>query len=106
MTDTIKSDVHMPNVDVKTFDDEYYVFIYLNEREIHEKYDYSESEYNGFEYDYNEFKVRKDDIDIEDVMNNPQDYLDYEPTPPATEAEKIQAQIMYTAMMTDTVLEE
>lgn len=53
MTDTIKSDVHMPNVDVKTFDDEYYVFIYLNEREIHEKYDYSESEYNGFEYDYN-----------------------------------------------------
>lgn len=88
-------------------DDMVRVFICLNEKEIEEKYEYNqENPVHCYEYDYNEFIDYASNLDLDDIKNNPENYLDYEPVQPATDSEKIQAQVMYTAMMTDTVLED
>lgn len=95
-----------PSVEIKTFDDEVYVFIYLNETEGDTEPSDDYPSYHFYEYDYAEFKDLKSNLDLNDIKENPENYLDYEPVQKPTEEEKLQAQILYTAMMTDTILED
>ena len=95
----------MPNVQTFTFDDKVYVYVYLNETEGDtEPTEMCPSEHY-YEYDYNEFCELASNIDLNNLKSNPENYLDYEPVPTLSAAEKIQAQVLYTAMMTDTILE-
>ena len=62
-------------------ENKYYIFICLNEEEIDEKESYQDD--TGYEtvhyfvYDYEEIIVDKTEIDIEDVLENPDNYINY-----------------------------
>lgn len=64
-------------------DNKLYVFICLNEEygvyENETSEDSTSKEY--IEYDYNEFIISSDNVDIEDIKNNPEKYLNYIPDP-------------------------
>ena len=94
----------MPNVQTFTFEDKVYVYVYLNETEGDTEH--TEMCPSEHYYDYNEFCELASNIDLNDLKSNPENYLDYEPVPTLSAAEKIQAQVLYTAMMTDTILED
>ena len=72
----IKARFFDPQPPVKVVDDGgfVYIFICLNEEQKTEKYD---EETTYLEYDYNEFREEKSQIDLEDVMKNPEKYLVY-----------------------------
>ena len=70
-----------PSVKVIEQNDEYFIFICLNETR-HGNDDYSSvdgetEEISCWEYDYNEFHDKKENIDLEDIKNNPEKYLEY-----------------------------
>lgn len=82
------------------------VFIYSFVGEDTEKFGEEETETKVFLYDVNEFRVGQDVVTEDMVMANPADYLEYVPHIPPTQLDIIEAQTMYTALMTDTLLEE
>ena len=65
-----------------------------------------ETETTVFWYDVNEFRVGQDIVSENMVKANPANYLDYTPHKAPTQLDIIEAQTMYTALMTDTLLEE
>lgn len=65
-----------------------------------------ETETTVFLYDVNEFRVEQDIVSEDMVKANPENYLDYTPHKAPTQLDIIEAQTMYTALMTDTLLEE
>lgn len=66
-------------------DNKLYVFICLNETYgVYENNEQTNSE-EYVEYDYNEFVVNKDSVDVEDIENNPEKYLEYTPDPQVDE---------------------
>ena len=65
-----------------------------------------ETETTLFWYDMNEFRVGQDIVSENMVKANPANYLDYTPHKAPTQLDIIEAQTMYTALMTDTLLEE
>ena len=65
-----------------------------------------ETETTVFWYDVNEFRVGQDIVSEDMVKANPENYLDYTPHKAPTQLDIIEAQTMYTALMTDTLLEE
>lgn len=73
----IKARFFDPQPPVKVVDDGdvVYIFICLNEEQKTEKYDGEITSY--LEYDYNEFREEKSQINLEDVMRNPEKYLVY-----------------------------
>ena len=94
-------------VETYKHDDKVYVYIYLNESEGDtEPTDEHQTSMHYYEYDYTEFVESASNLDLNDLMEHPENYLDYEPVQKSTEEEKLQAQILYTAMMTDTILED
>lgn len=86
---------------VVTSDGIEWVYICLDESTVPE----TEDEPAHYEYDFAEFHAPLGTLDIEDIKHNPAKYRGYEPVPEATQEEKIEAQVMYTALMTDTLLE-
>ena len=84
------------------------VFIYSFVGEDVEKVGMGEeiTETKVFLYDVNEFRVGQDFVTEDMVKANPADYLEYVPHIPPTQLDIIEAQTMYTALMTDTLLEE
>lgn len=84
------------------------VFIYSFVGEDTEKVGISEEETETkvFLYDVNEFRVPQDIVTEDMVKANPAKYLDYTPQYEPTQLDRIEAQTMYTALMTDTLLEE
>lgn len=84
------------------------VFIYSFVGEDTEKISMGEEETatKVFLYDVNEFRVPQDIVTEDMVKANPADYLEYVPHIPPTQLDIIEAQTMYTALMTDTLLEE
>ena len=62
-------------------ENKYYIFICLNEEEIDEKESYQDEigyeTVHYFVYDYEEIIVDKTEIDIEDVLENPYNYINY-----------------------------
>ena len=59
-----------------------------------------------FLYDVNEFRVAQDIVTEDMVKANPAKYLDYTPQDEPTVIDRIEAQVMFTALMTETLLEE
>ena len=98
----IKSTEKQPEFEyVVTSDGIEWVYICLDEIYIPE----TEEEAAHYEYDFTEFHAPLGTLDIEDIRHNPAKYKDYEPISEATQEERIEAQVMYTALMTDTLLE-
>ena len=62
-------------------ENKYYIFICLNEEEIDEKEPYQDEigyeTVHYFVYDYEEIIVDKTEINIEDVLENPDNYINY-----------------------------
>lgn len=83
-----------------------WVFICLNETVVEDINLETGEKQSCYEYDWNEFHAPADELDLEDIKRNPASYVEYTPVSKATEQEKIEAQVMYTALMTDTLLEE
>lgn len=77
-----------------------YVFICLNGQQV--SYDDENNETSdiieGIEYDYNDFIIDIDKIDLSDVENNPEKYLNY-PLPQITEIEQLRADVDYLLML-------
>ena len=84
------------------------VFVYSFVGEDVEKVGIGEeiTETKVFLYDVNEFRAGQDIVTEDMIMANPADYLEYVPHIPPTQLDIIEAQTMYTALMTDTLLEE
>ena len=69
-----------PSVKVVDAGNKYYIFICLNEQTCIEEItdeDGDRTEQTCYEYDYNEVVTEKNKIDIIDVQDNPQNYIDY-----------------------------
>lgn len=73
--------------------DKIYVYICLNEKEIEEENINLESEVSDpvvmYEYDYNEIIENPGILDIDDIMKNPENYLNYEKEIEKTDKERI-----------------
>ena len=82
------------------------VFVYSFVSEDTVSMDDEETETTVFWYDVNEFRVGQDIVSENMVKANPENYLDYTPHKAPTQLDIIEAQTMYTALMTDTLLEE
>ena len=84
------------------------VFVYSFVGEDVEKVGMGEeiTETKVFLYDVNEFRVGQDIVTEDMVKTNPANYLDYTPQGKPTAIDRIEAQVMFTALMTDTLLEE
>ena len=95
----------MPSVQVFESEEHFYVMVYANERTVETLYDFNEKPYRCLEYDVNEFKELKSNIDIEDVKSNPMKYFDYEPLAEKTTEELIQELKDENQMLTDCILE-
>lgn len=94
-------------VKVMEYGDKLFVFICLNGvPKIYDCDDYENDEnevsekYIEYEYDYNEFMVKKDYINIEDVIANPEKYLNY-PLPKVTDMEQLRADVDYLLMLNE-----
>lgn len=72
------SDFKLPNVLIQVVEGRAYVFIYLNEVEKSETNE-EENTRNYFEYDYNEFNENVKDLDVEEIQNNPEKYINFTP---------------------------
>lgn len=71
------STVKQSPVQVSTVDNTTYVYIYLNEKEVkREAIGESESDSTQYEYDYNEFSFSKDALDINDIKEHPENYME------------------------------
>ena len=69
-----------PSVKVVDAGNKYYIFICLNVQTCIEEItdeDGNRTEQTYYEYDYNEIVTEKNKIDIIDVQDNPQNYIDY-----------------------------
>lgn len=106
-----------PNLELREFDDNIYVYIYLNEavkEEVEINYPESVNEENVkhtvYYYDYAEFCEKKENLDLEDLKAHPEKYLDYVPKvtedpKPKTLEEQIQDLKDQNDMLTQCVLE-
>ena len=86
-----------PPVDIRRIGGKIYVYICLNGREKTETYpDMGEGKTTEtyYEYDYNEFCGKAEELDLEDIESNPEKYLDYETKKePTTKLDKALAKI-------------
>lgn len=86
-----------PPVDIRRIDGMAYIFICLNETQGTETYPDvgdGQAQETYYEYDYNEFRGKAEELDLEDIESNPEKYLDYEaPKEPATKLDKALAEI-------------
>ncbi len=68
-----------PTVKVSESEDKYYIFICLNEVKKAEQIQGQDDFEEYIEYDYNEFSIDKELIDLVDVKMNPDEYLNFTP---------------------------
>ena len=80
-------DVQQPNVKVVSTADYDYVFICLNETQKNEETEYGSLSY--FEYDYNEIIEKVGVLDLNDIREHPDNYLNYMKEKELTNEEKI-----------------
>ena len=83
-----------------------FVYSFVGEDTVSMGEEDTETETTVFLYDVNEFRVGQDIVSEDMVKANPENYLDYTPHKAPTQLDIIEAQTMYTALMTDTLLEE
>ena len=92
-----------PAVTIKHYGGMVYVFICLNgekKTEARTNYDGSEAIDTYWEYDYNEVVFNDGEIDVEDIKDNPEKYINY-PIAEPTELEQMRADIDYLLMVTE-----
>lgn len=80
-----------------------YVYICLNGvhgADVQDGVDGGQLAEEYIEYEYNEFVADKDSIDLDDVRNNPENYLDYT-IPRITELEQLRADVDYLLMLNE-----
>lgn len=71
------STVKQSPVQVSTVDNTTYVYIYLNEQEVkREALSENEKESTQYEYDYNEFSFSDGTLDINDIKEHPENYME------------------------------
>ena len=71
------STVKQSPVQVSRVDDMTYVYIYLNEQEVkREALSENEKESTQYEYDYNEFSFIDGTLDINDIKEHPENYME------------------------------
>lgn len=90
-------------VAVKYYGGKVYAFICLNgEKKTEARTDYDGGEVTDtyWEYDYNEVVFNDGEIDVEDIKDNPEKYLNY-PIEKPTELEQMRADIDYLLMVTE-----
>ena len=80
-----------------------YVFLCLNEQEVQETYpemyDSEETERTVYEYDYAEIREPSGVLDFNDVRDNPEKYLEYEPVKEEPDSlERIRSDVDFMAM--------
>lgn len=62
--------------------------------------------YVAYEYDYNEFTVHTSEVDIDDVLNHPEKYMDYTVGEPMSDTERKIAELEKSnAMLMECLLE-
>lgn len=86
-----------------------WVYLCLNERVKTEEYAEPRGQsktHTYYEYDGTQFHAPVESLDLQDINNNPQKYDGYEPAKIPSDIERIDAQVTYTAMMTNTLLTE
>lgn len=92
------------DVTIRRMDGMVYIFLCLHEQKIEETTaadDGSTYTQDVYEYDYTEIIEQDGILDMDDVMSNPEAYLDYEPyTEEPDSLEKHRADIDYIAMET------
>ena len=88
---------------IKKYGNEYYAFICLNAKIDYETVaidsEHSETELY-YEYDYNEFLFSDGELNVQDIMNNPEKYLEYPANIP-TEIEQLRADVDYLLMLNE-----
>ena len=86
-----------------------WVYLCLNERIKTEEYaepGEQSKTHTYYEYDGTQFHAPVESLNLQDINNNPQKYDGYEPAKIPSDIERIDAQVTYTAMMTNTLLTE
>ena len=86
-----------------------WVYLCLNEKIKTEKYAEPGGQprtHTYYEYDGTQFHAPIKNLDLQDINNNPQKYNGCEPVKMPSDLERIDAQVTYTAMMTNTLLTE
>ena len=86
-----------------------WVYLCLNERIKTEEYAEFEGQprkHTYYEYDGTQFHAPAKSLDLQDISSNPQKYDGYESAKTPSDIERIDAQVTYTAMMTNTLLME
>ena len=98
-------DAKQPPVKIIENNNVVYVFICLNEEEKEEIVNYNENLENTedseqsnitikyYEYDYNEFNDKKENIDTDDINTYPEKYLNYSPSKNENKEDKLQNEI-------------
>lgn len=98
-------DAKQPPVKIIENNNVVYVFICLNEEEKEEIVNYNENLENTedseqsnitikyYEYDYNEFNDKKENIDTGDINTYPEKYLNYSPSKNENKEDKLQNEI-------------
>lgn len=98
-------DAKQPPVKIIENNNVVYVFICLNEEEKEEIVNYNENLENTedseqsnitikyYEYDYNEFNDKKENVDTDDINTYPEKYLNYFPSKNENKEDKLQNEI-------------
>ena len=90
-----------PPVSVNSYGWKTYVFICLNGTWKTDVVDDNSKEPESYiEYDYNEFSFFDGEVDVDDIMVNPQKYLNY-PLPAVSAMEQLRADVDYLLMITE-----
>ena len=90
-----------PPVSVSLYDGKTYVFICLNGIwKTEEASDNTQEPESYIEYDYNEFSFYEGEADVDDIMVNPQKYLNY-PLPAVSDIEQLRADVDYLLMISE-----
>ena len=98
-------DAKQPPVKIIENNNVVYIFICLNEEEKEEIVNYNENLENTedseqsnitikyYEYDYNEFNDKKENVDTDDINTYPEKYLNYSPSKNENKEDKLQNEI-------------
>lgn len=71
------STIKQQPVQVSIVDDKTFVYIYINEKEVQrEATDENDNNNVQYEYDYNEFSFSGNALDVNDIMEHPENYLE------------------------------
>lgn len=88
-------------VSVRRYNGKTYVFICLNGIwKTEEVSDNTQEAEPYIEYDYNEFSFCDGEADVDDIMVNPQKYLNY-PLPAVSDMEQLRADVDYLLMISE-----